>query len=99
MAEELYKQPSESRLYHFVFTSLLESAETLATIVSVTQVNLGNVNGSGDLTIASQTLSTDRLQVRLLDGTTLESYKLTAIVTTDNSNTLELDGILHVRDL
>jgi len=99
MAEELYKQPSESRLYHFVFTNLLASGEALDTIVSVVQINYGKITGSDDLSILTQVKSTDTVQVRLAAGTAGESYKLTAIATTDAGNTLEVDGILHVKEL
>ena len=99
MAEELYKQPSESRLYHFVFSNLLASGEEISSVTSVTQVNLGYVDASSDLTLGNITSSTDTAQIRLSDGTEDESYKLTAIILTDSSNILELDGILHVREL
>jgi hypothetical protein len=99
MAEELYKQPAESRLYHFVFTNLLASGETISTVTSVTQVNLGKVAGSSDVTIGPPTKTTNIAQVRISGGTNYESYKLSALVTTSDSNILELDGILHVRDL
>jgi hypothetical protein len=99
MAEELYKQPSESRLYHFVFTNLLTADETISSINSVVQVNYGNVSGSSDLTIAGETNSTNTVQARLSGGTEDESYKLTALITTSDNNILELDGILHVTEL
>lgn len=99
MAEERYKQPAESRLYHWVFSRLLESSETIASVTSVEQVNLGRVSGSTDLTIGTDTFSTDTVQARLSAGTEDESYKVTALVVTDNNNILELDGILHVREL
>ena len=99
MAEELYKQPSESRLYHFVFSNLLGSGEELNSIVSVVQVSYGKITGSIDLSILTQVYSTDTVQVRLADGTAGESYKLTTIATTDAGNTLEVDGILHVKEL
>ena len=99
MAEELYKQPSESRLYHFVFSNLLASDEVISSVTSITQENLGKVAGSSDLTLGTPTSSTDTAQIRLSDGTENETYKLTAIIVTDSSNILELDGILHVREL
>jgi hypothetical protein len=99
MAEELYKQPSESRLYHFVFTNLLVDSETISSVNSVGQINYGNVSGSSDLTIAGETYSTNTVQARLSAGTEDESYKLTAVITTSDNNILELDGILHVKEL
>jgi hypothetical protein len=99
MAEELYKQPSESRLYHFVFSNLLVSGEAISSISSITQINYGKINGSTDLTLSDQSFSDDTVQVRILAGTQNESYKLTTIVITSNGNTLELDGILHIKEL
>jgi hypothetical protein len=99
MAEERYKQPAESRNYHFVFSNLLGSSETIQSIQSITQVNLGNVESSNDLTITNGIISGETVQVRLSGGTELESYKLTVLINTSDSNILELDGILHVREL
>lgn len=99
MAEELYKQPSESRLYHFIFTNLLSSGEVIELISSVAQVNLGKVAGSSALTIGSQSYSDNAIQIRISGGTVGESYKLTAIGISSVGNILEVDGILHVKEL
>lgn len=99
MAEELIKQPSESRLYQFIYSNLLETGETIASIISVEQVNLGRVTGSADLSLDTAIQGTTAIQVRISGGTVNESYKLTTKVTTSASNILELDGILHVREL
>jgi len=99
MAEELYKQPSESRLYHFVFSNLLGNSETIVGIQSITQTSYNNINGSQALTLLGQAYSNNEVQVRISGGTNLESYRLAALALTNQSNILEVDGILHVRDL
>lgn len=99
MAEELLKQPSESRLYSFDFTELLDSSETISSIVSITQENLGKVTSSEDLTLTSPAITSKMAQIRISGGTHKENYRITAIITTSAANTLELEGILRVRNL
>jgi hypothetical protein len=99
MSDELVKQPTESRIYSFDFTHLLDSAETISTISSIEQVNLGKVSGSTDLTLGSSAISDKYIQVRISEGTDKENYRLTAIITTSSSNILEMEGILRVRNL
>jgi len=98
MAIELYKQPSESRLYHFNFSNLLAAGETIASVTSVTQIKYNRISGSQNLTIGTPTNSTSAVQVRLSGGTNGEKYKVTALITTSSSNILEMEGILYIKD-
>lgn len=99
MATEKIKQPSESRLYSFNFENLLETGETITSVASVTQTNLGKVSGSGNLTLGSETFSDSSVQLRISGGTEWESYKVTVLVNTSLNNILELDGILRIREV
>lgn len=98
MATEFEKQPGESKLYQFDFTNGLEDSETISSINSLTFVNLGRVDGSSDITISGQTISSKFVQCRIAEGQDHEEYQVTCKVTTTLSNILELDGILHIRD-
>lgn len=99
MSEELFKQPAESRLYQFIYSNLLDTGETLSSITSVEQENLGKVSGSGALTLDTAILGTESVQVRISGGTVNESYEITTLVVTSASNILELEGLLHIRDI
>ena len=99
MATEFEKQPAESRLYQFDFADGMETAEEIASINSITFVNKGRVSGSSDITISGQAILTTKIvQCRIAGGTDHEEYQVTCLITTDLSNILELDGMLHVRD-
>lgn len=89
----LIKQPAESRLYSMDFSPLLQPGETIASVVSVTAAPVGlTLNGSASY--AGQ-----KAFQRIEGGTAGESYKVTFVVTTSDSNTLESEGILQVREL
>ena len=97
----LIKQPGEARLYHIPFTQELRTGETISSVTSVTQTNMGEVTGSTALTIGTPTLnaSADIVQVRISAGTDGEHYKITATVATSQSDTIEVDVMLYVDDL
>jgi hypothetical protein len=84
----LFKQPAEDRLFDFDFSGKMRTGETVAT-VSVTATPSG-------LTIGSTAFSGQIAQVRISGGMTGTDYKMTCTVTTNQSNTLELDGWLRV---
>lgn len=92
------KQPAESRLYTFDFTALL-GTETVSGVTSIVQANQGLVTSSTNLTLGTPSFSSPLAQIRLSAGQANEDYKLTALITDSGGNTLELDGILKVRDL
>lgn len=97
--EALEKQPSESRIYTFDFSSLL-AQNIVKTVLSVTQINQNLISGSSDLTLGSPTTNLDKLvQIRILGGTDDEDYKITALIEDTGSNILEGEGLLRVRDL
>lgn len=97
----LVKQPSESREYDLDFTALLVPGETIAGITSVGSTIMGKVVGSADVSIGSSSITSDSLKVRvrISGGTNGEDYKITAVVTTNQGNTVEGEGILRVIDL
>ena len=87
----LDKQPTESDLFDIDFAPKLATGDTVTAVTSVTTAQAG-------LTIGAPVLSTPKVQVRLSGGTDTILYKLTAIVTTANGNTLETDVFLRVEE-
>lgn len=89
----LIKQPGESRLYEFDFSPLLAAGEVLTGVTSVT------VTPDGLTLSGSAAYSGATVQQRIAGGTTGTRYVVTVVVTTSLGNTLEVEGILQVRDL
>lgn len=95
----LKKQPSESRLYDFDFSAKMREGDSVASIVSVSAANRGNVAGSGDVALVASAISGQFVQLRIEGGDDKEDYKITAkITTTPAGDTLEGDGMLYVRN-
>lgn len=92
MALILNKQPAESLLFDFDFSGKGRTGETISSVTGVT----GSPSG---LTIGATTSSGMIAQVRISSGTDGTYYKLTCTVATNQSNTMELDGYLRVRNL
>lgn len=88
----LTKQPAESRLYDFEFAGKMATGETISTVASATATPAG-------LTVGATSSSGTIAQVRLSGGTTATEYVVTVTVTTNLSNTLELEGRLWVEDV
>lgn len=87
----LEKEPSDSRLYDIDFTGLLGAAETVSSVSSLT------VSPTGP-TLGSSVASGKRVQFRASGGTAGAKYKITAVVVTSASNTIEGDVYLNVLD-
>ena len=87
----LEKQPADSLLYDMEFVGRLAEGETLTAVSSVTAAPSG-------LTVGTPSYSGTRAQVRLGGGTGGVTYKVTIVVTTSASNTIEGEGNLFVRD-
>lgn len=87
----LQKQPSESRVYIIPFLGLLVEGDEVTAITSVSSSPTG-------LTVGSSVINADgtSVGVRLSGGTAGTVYKITAVVTTLLSNTLEAEGYLKV---
>jgi len=97
--EVAFKQPVESRTYTFNFEKLLQTT-SITGIVSIVSENQGRVTGSTDVTLTAKTHNSAELaQVRIADGQDCEDYKIVATVNTSDSDTLQMEGILKVRDL
>jgi len=93
--DTLIKQPSESILYDMDMTGVgrLSSGDTIASITSVTADIAG-------LTISNTSHNSAALvQFRAAGGTDGTTYKVAAIVTTNNGDTLEGEGRILVMDL
>lgn len=98
MALTLVKQPGESRLYTFDFSSLDSSIASIAN-PAVAQANQHLAAGSIDLQIGSPSIAGALVQVRIQGGTDGELYKLTATGTDQAGNAVEMEGFLQVEDL
>lgn len=96
MPQILEMQPSESRLFSMNFSKNLAVGETITVITSV--VPLPN---SGATTVTINGLAIDaagkKIQFRV-EGTA-GSYEVTGKVVTSDSNELEGEGILIIKDL
>lgn len=91
----LLKQSAESRLFKFVFRSLLDvdRGELLFGTPTVTSSPTG-------LTITGIAIATDgfAVQMRVADGVDSERYRIECLCNTTFSNRLEVDGLLDVKD-
>ena len=85
------------------FSPKMEDGETITGVDSVAQVLVaedGTESATTDLDLSSPaTSSVQNAQQRIGAGLDDSTYKVTFIVTTSLSNTLEADGLLHVCDL
>jgi len=88
----LIKQPSESRLYTMEFAPNLAAGETVTSVSSCTASPAG-------LTLTGAAASGTKATVRISGGTADTTYKVTFVVITSASNTLEGEGYLVVRQL
>ena len=91
----LEKQPAESRIFTFDFSANMADDESIASINSFTD------SPTAELTISEQSYSGKQVQARIAGGTADTVYKLTIVVTTDNTptgNILEGEANLFVRD-
>ena len=94
MSKPLQKQPSESRLYTMNFEGNLASGETITGITSVSGDPAGlTISGQAIVTPASK-----KITFRVAGGTDGNSHKITAIVTTSASNTLEGECTMVIGD-
>lgn len=89
--ETLTKQPSESKVFTMDFSANLASGETIASVTSVT----ADISG---LTIGTPVVGTRSAQVRISGGTVDTLYKVTFVVVTSASNTLEAEGYLRIEN-
>jgi len=95
----LEKQPSEGLLYDMEFLGRLAEGETLTAVTSFTAVpNIDTAPLDTPLTIGTPAASGTRAQARISAGTSGTKYKITVVVTTSASNTLEGEGYLFVRN-
>jgi hypothetical protein len=93
LPKRLYKQPRESRLFSIDFSELLVSGEALSSI------STGPTALPSGLTVGSGTISGTTVQFRVSSGTDGTAYSIHTVVATDQSNTLEGDGLLLVHDI
>ena len=93
----LYKQPSETRVFHMNFANLLGSAE-IAGVDSVTVVARGNLGAYAPVSVDSTTYDQSRVAFTLSGGTDGEDYKVTVRVASTDGMILEGEGFLYVRD-
>ena len=92
--QNLTKQASEVRTYSMDFSNLMASAETIASITSVTSELRGG--GTSDLTLASETISGQTITVIISNGTKAHTYRVEIIIVTSSGAVLEGDGLLKI---
>lgn len=92
--QNLPKQASEIRTYSMDFSNLMASDETIATISSVSSELRGG--GTSDLTLSSETISGQTVEVTISGGTKAKTYRIEIIITTSGGQTLEGDGLLRI---
>ena len=97
--ERLCKQPSEKRYYSMNFSNLLDSGETLQSIVSITEEKLDG-SSSSDLTFSGQTLSSDlkSVEVWIEGGVDRKRYHVVFKVITSAGAELEGEGALIIKE-
>ncbi len=95
--QALEKQEGEAKTFTWDFTADLQGA-TISSITSTAQTNLGRVTSSVPVALGTASFNTNQVQARIGSGTHGEDYKMTALVLDSNGNTLELDGLLQVRN-
>lgn len=94
----LHKQPGESLLLDMPLANRMREGDTITGFVATfpTYTNMGEVVGSTNISIDSQSYSGTTVQVRISAGQTGEHYKITVRVTTTLGDTIEGDGMLYV---
>jgi len=92
--QTLFKQPSESRLYNFLFGANIKSDAGEA-ISQTPTIAIAPVT-TPPLTAGSATYAGSVAQFRLSGGLAGTLYKVTVSVTTSAGNTLEDEGKLQV---
>jgi len=94
----LVKQPVETRLFRIDFANKLRHS-ALSSATSVSATGQGVVAGSAAVSVSAITISAGRYVLfTLAGGTDDENYKITALVLTDDGQSLEGDGMLYCRE-
>lgn len=88
----LIKQPSESRVYSLDFTANMSNDETISSIDSFTIAPAGP-------TLGTPSAAGKIVQNRISGGTDGTNYKITVVITTSDSNILEGEAKLFVKDI
>ena len=94
--EILEKRVSESRLYNFNFSPKLSDAESISSLVSLT--NAATTTGLTALTVGTAVISGKQIQFRVSGGSDGGKYLFTGRVTTSLSNIVQAEGYLLVRE-
>lgn len=92
----LEKQPGETRAYSMDFSNLMSSNETISSVSTVASELRGGA--TSDLTISSETISGQTVQMNIAGGTDGNVYRVEVTIITSASQILEGDGMLRVRD-
>lgn len=99
--QELCKQPSEKRKFAMEFANLLTENEEISSIDSITHETIDG--GSSDLTLTLPVITdgiatNSKVTVWIEGGTAIKVYRIEVIVSTNNGQILEGDGLLKVTD-
>ena len=107
-SDQVIKQPSEVATFYFDFSPKLQGADLLTGSAAITTAGQGLTIGASAILVADVTIEQDgeiitleagkAVAVQLSAGLDRENYRLECICSTVNGNTLEVDGVLQVRD-
>ena len=94
--QNLVKQEYDTAQYSMTFANVLDTAETIATIVSVLSELRGG--GTSDLVITNEAISTDGkiVTMDISGGTRSQTYRVEVRVTLSSGYVREGDGLLRI---
>ena len=94
----LCKQPWEKRKFRMYFTDLMDTDETINTLVSINHAEVGG--GSSDLDITGSGVSGDGkyIDMWIEGGTHKHRYRVEGRVETTGGQKLEGDGLITITD-
>ena len=95
--QHLLKQPSETRTYAMDFANLMSASEFISTVSIVGSGT--RCEDTSSLTITDiATSGLQAMKMTIAGGTNAQAYRIEVKVTTSNSQILEGDGILQIKD-
>jgi hypothetical protein len=100
MAESFsYKITSESELFTFDFSQVLQPAETISTATSAVVVMNGTDNNPNNILVGSAAISNKTASQRIANGVSEVTYRLSMTITTSYGNTYVGVGDLNIYDV
>lgn len=99
MAEAFtYKLTTESELFGFDFSQVLQPSETISTATCSVIVMNGTDSNPSDILVGSAAITGSKVNQRIAGGISEVTYRLFMTVTTSQSNTFTAIGDLPIYD-